>query len=109
VELSDVLQLRLVCKAFAEGLMGIAFRQIVICMIMARRKAYYPIGTLKALAEIQEDHPVRVLARTLKIETLHLEPENSAEAADYLKAVCRNLRRVDSLMYVAAFSESPHY
>jgi hypothetical protein len=107
--LSDVLQLRLVCKAFAEVLMDIAFRRIVICMTMSHGKEEYRMDTLKTLAEIQEDHPVRVLARKLKIQTLdaELDPKNSADAFNYLEAICRNLKGVDSLVYVAAFCESP--
>lgn len=82
--------------------MGIALRRIVVDTSGPTEEERCQIDALKTLAEIQEDHPVRVLARTLEIKSFKLDPDITTEALGYLKAICRNLTRVETLVYVLA-------
>jgi hypothetical protein len=102
ITLRDVLRLRLVCKPFAEALMGMALNRIVINTASLPGEEGCRLGPLKSLAEMsQEHHPVRVLARTLCIKSFKLDPGIENEALGYLSAVGRNLARVDNLVYVS--------
>jgi hypothetical protein len=58
------------------------------------------IDPLKTLAEVDEHHPVRVVARELKIRCFALEDDRRLEALNYLKAICRNLKGVKSFVCV---------
>jgi hypothetical protein len=103
VTLSDVLRLRLVCKPFAEAMMGIALSRIVINTASLSEEEGCRIGPLKSLAEMsQEHHPVRALARTLEIKSFKLDQGSEDEALGYLSAVARNLAGVKNLVYVSA-------
>ncbi|KAH6912260.1 hypothetical protein BKA70DRAFT_1267114 [Coprinopsis sp. MPI-PUGE-AT-0042] len=97
--LGDVLELRLVCKGFAEALIGIALRRVVIDTNGRSEIEGCRIEPLKTLAEIDEHHSVRVLARSLEIKRWSPDSDLQVEAIGYLEAICRNLTRVESLKW----------
>ncbi|KAH6912257.1 hypothetical protein BKA70DRAFT_829776 [Coprinopsis sp. MPI-PUGE-AT-0042] len=99
VTLSDVLVLRLVCKAFAEALMDIALRRIVIDTTGRSEIETCQLEPLKTLAEIDERHPVRGLARILEVKHWNPDPDLQVEAVGHLEAICRNLTRIESLVW----------
>ncbi|KAH6910330.1 hypothetical protein BKA70DRAFT_1424876 [Coprinopsis sp. MPI-PUGE-AT-0042] len=97
--LGDVLQLRLVCKYFSETLTAIAFRHIVIDTRGLSAEEGCRIDALKTLAEVEERHPVRYLARKLEVRSFQLNPDLKIEALNCFTTVCRNLTRVESLVW----------
>ncbi|KAH6912256.1 hypothetical protein BKA70DRAFT_1535595 [Coprinopsis sp. MPI-PUGE-AT-0042] len=99
VLLGDVLELRLVCKTFAEAMMGVALRRIVIDTTKISKVEDLQMHPLKTLAEIDEQHPVRARARTLEIKCFKLDPDLRIEALNYLKTICCNLSRVKCLVW----------
>ncbi|KAH6912259.1 hypothetical protein BKA70DRAFT_829787 [Coprinopsis sp. MPI-PUGE-AT-0042] len=95
----DIPKLRLVCKAFAGASIDIALRRIVVDTSGSSEIEGCRMDVLRTLAEVDEHHLVRVLARSLEIKRWSPGPGQQVEAVGHLEAICRNLTQVESLIW----------